>query len=875
MGWNSHLERRERDELSEIKLGSPCAHSRIESRNRSISRTLEALEGRELMSAVPFDTTFLAEPLLYGSRMATTGDIDGDQIVDLLVVESAKDTVSWYRNETTAGAERPTISTAPRLVGSTGDEDVQQITTLDVNGDGRLDIVVGMMSFIGWFRQLEHGRFAPIERLYDAGGTGSFFSTLVVSDVNLDGRTDLVAADADKIHVLLKNAEGLEPSQTVPTSSMITSLVATDLDGDHDVDLAVTHPFDFSKGISIYRNDAGRFTEVASFPVERSIERLLGLDPDGDGDQDLLAVSGFDWTSLRNDGDWSFTRMELQTPTIPTVQQWTAGDLNDDGRDEVILLDGIHVLSVSISEGTAAIQYSVGYRAVSYRAWWDDLNADGKTDLILHESSKFSIDWISNPSKLSVPESILGGGWSSIDSQLVVADLDRDGDSDLLAREAFSGLMWSLENVGQGAFSQPQSFKLSDLGTVLAAADVDGDGDDDLLGQGRRGGSFLGELVWAANEAEQPFTKLQTVFTDFLLLSQVEVADVDMNGTLDLVVSYAARTGGARIVAVPATSPGVFGAPIQWIQFPDIPQRFELVDWNEDGRLDVMTTDGLVIRWSRQSGSLQFDPWIVVADDWAALSFDLGDMDGDGDLDLVRDYPRFMIDPPADLADRIAVFRNEGRGNLVRVNLFPRAELGYGFWADVNGDTKEDLVFQGDQIRWYPSLGAAGMDQNLQTIVSPRDFITDLMAADLDRDSDLDLIASTAGGLVYVQRNQLNAAELRGDLNRDGRVNVTDIDELASWRRASRWLAQADLQLDGQIDGADRDLLVTELVDTVYGDVNDDRVFDSADLVSLFASGQYDQPSGVASWKTGDFDGDGRFDSFDLILALQSGAYQE
>lgn len=846
----------------------------IESRNRSISRTLEALEGRELMSAVPFDTTFLAEPLLYGSRMATTGDIDGDQIVDLLVVESAKGTVSWYRNETTAGAERPTISTNPRLVGSSGDEAVQQITTLDVNGDGRRDIVVGMMSSIGWFRQLEHGRFAPIEHLYDASGTSSFLSTLIVSDVNLDGKTDLVAADAFRLHVLLRNDSGLEPSQIISASDLITSVIGTDLDGDLDVDLAVSQSFNLENGVSIYRNDGGQFTEVRSFPV-MGPEKLLSLDSDGDGDQDLLGVRGGDWTSWRNDGQWNLTTLEVQTPMIPTVQQWTAGDVNDDGRDEVILPDGIHLIAVSISDGTASTAYSVPYRAVSYGVWWDDWNADGKNDLILHDGGKMSIDWISNPSNLSVPESILGGGALSRENLLVVADLDRDGDRDLIARNSFNGSMWSFENIGKGAFSQPQSFKLAELGTVLAAADVDGDGDDDLLGQGRRGGSFLGELVWATNETEQPFTKLQTLFTDFLWMSQLEVADVDGNGTRDVVVSYESRTGGARIVVVPSISPGVFGTPVQWIQFPDTPQRFELVDWNEDGRLDVMTTDGTVIRWSRQSGHLQFEPWIIVADEWASSSFDLGDMDGDGDLDLVRDYSRFMIDPPADLADRIAVFRNEGRGNLVRVNLFPRAELGYGFWADVNGDTKDDLVFQGDQIRWYPSLGAAGVEQNFQTIVSPRDLFTRVIATDLDRDSDLDLIASSSGGLVYVQRNQLNAAELRGDLNRDGRVSVTDLDELASWRRVNRWLAQADLQLDGHVDDADRDLLVTELVETVYGDVNDDRIFDSADLVSLFASGQYDQPSGVASWKTGDFDGDGRFDSFDLILALQSGRYQE
>ena len=58
----------------------------------------------------------------------------------------------------------------------------------------------------------------------------------------------------------------------------------------------------------------------------------------------------------------------------------------------------------------------------------------------------------------------------------------------------------------------------------------------------------------------------------------------------------------------------------------------------------------------------------------------------------------------------------------------------------------------------------------------------------------------------------------------------------------------------------------------VLGDVNDDGVFDSADLVAVFQRGKYEsvQDERNALWTDGDWDGDGDFDYEDLIAAFQA-----
>ena len=63
--------------------------------------------------------------------------------------------------------------------------------------------------------------------------------------------------------------------------------------------------------------------------------------------------------------------------------------------------------------------------------------------------------------------------------------------------------------------------------------------------------------------------------------------------------------------------------------------------------------------------------------------------------------------------------------------------------------------------------------------------------------------------------------------------------------------------------------------DPVVGDVNHDGVFDSADMVLVFAAGEYhDALSNNSEFDTGDWNGDGDFDSSDIVYAFANSEYQ-
>jgi hypothetical protein len=110
------------------------------------------------------------------------------------------------------------------------------------------------------------------------------------------------------------------------------------------------------------------------------------------------------------------------------------------------------------------------------------------------------------------------------------------------------------------------------------------------------------------------------------------------------------------------------------------------------------------------------------------------------------------------------------------------------------------------------------------------------------------------------------------DLDQNGIVDVADLDLLCSAILAED--ANSDLNQDGETDSNDMVFFVESLVRTSMGDVNLDGVFNSADLVEVFAAGEYeDGLAGNSIWADGDWNCDGDFDTGDLVLSFQRGGY--
>ena len=115
---------------------------------------------------------------------------------------------------------------------------------------------------------------------------------------------------------------------------------------------------------------------------------------------------------------------------------------------------------------------------------------------------------------------------------------------------------------------------------------------------------------------------------------------------------------------------------------------------------------------------------------------------------------------------------------------------------------------------------------------------------------------------------------LRGDLNDDWEIDVSDVNILMAGIHSGVFGSTLDFTSDNHLDLADLATWVHDIKGTYYGDANLDGQFNRDDLVSVLQGGKYDLDA-EARWAEGDWTGDRRFDRSDIVLALQDGGYEQ
>lgn len=135
--------------------------------------------------------------------------------------------------------------------------------------------------------------------------------------------------------------------------------------------------------------------------------------------------------------------------------------------------------------------------------------------------------------------------------------------------------------------------------------------------------------------------------------------------------------------------------------------------------------------------------------------------------------------------------------------------------------------------------------------------------------SDEDIATLASGGSPL---NISIPGALVGDYNGNGQLDAGDLDLNAAVGIASGDLAY-DLNQDGLVNTADRKIWVNDLKNTWMGDSDLNGVFDSGDLVTVFASAKYETGQ-TANWGQGDWNGDQTFDSGDLVEAFSNAGYE-
>lgn len=450
-----------------------------------------------------------------------------------------------------------------------------------------------------------------------------------------------------------------------------------------------------------------------------------------------------------------------------------------------------------------------------------------------------------------------------------------------------------------------ESFEPRQLLTTLV--DLDGDGDLDVVGS-----LDTSDRKTAAEWYENTDGKGNFVHhsLDAERVEVLAVGDIDANGDLDLATPNAwyENLNGEFTARRIANAEGL-----------EMVTDLRIEDFDGDGHSDLVAlreTDFTVL--PNVDGLANFPTYKTTqVGDIAAESrlVDLQDIDGDGDLDPILGFGSSYV-------ERIDWYENQDSNYLLQATLAEGRDVSIEF-VDLDGDNDLDAVITSIEVfdpiydfrlNEPDSFGPANRLMAGDLSADFTRYIKDMRDIDGDGDADAHISDSFEPFFpeldedYWLRNDDLNFVdcdcsfdrEIRefGDINadgipdglsrrqtsqevdwKDGDAAQSDIGKIDALQRSIRDQASPsnlDFNSDSKVDNQDFPVLLTEVVDSVWGDANLDGRFDSEDLTAVFQAGEYeDQLDGNSTWSEGDWDGDGDFSSSDLILVMQQGGFDQ
>ena len=738
----------------------PLDHSRPPTSNQpfcenyrgvEINSSYSTLVCNDLNSQMNFPD--IGEPLVSrsSSTRINTGDIDNDGDLDLVANDGF--TINLFLNEDGEISSSPFWNNIDSLSG------VQGIEFVDIENDGDLDL------FIATNGHVSGGTHIELDVLYINHGNGSYNNTfdwnsseenqgpaLEFYDINNDGFIDLLRCDrhSGEIRVHMNNLGQLSrnPDQIISTISCYSMEVSdTNHNGNDEVLIGG------SNGIVAYEINSG------------------------------IISTSTDWTL--NPSGWE------QVTAIET------GDLNQDGLIDLVLGFGAFS-TISVTETKLYLNSGNGFSDSSIPNWIEDsginegasdlqlsdMDNDGDLDLLISRAG-----WGNGESRLIPNEKISSESFQNDElnitlnesnaisigvgeSRIISADIDNDYDQDIIVNDISIN-----HNPGGGTWDDTHSEQYisssNNDSNVVVSGDLDRDGSSEII----VGGTGESIMIYESGKSESLHPEWISV-QNYDVLS-LDLGDVNKDGYLDLAIGI--ENGHDKILYGLDSEIGFDEFGPQWTS-DSIQDTWtvKLVDINNDDYLDLFTgavgspnNDKMFFGYSEENGGSWLNT-ISTTPNWTSLSseswsntFDanFGDVDGDGDLDLVRSANKAHI-----------TYNNNGVFTTTS-----NYQLSGSMWSynnillDVNNDEIDDIIYRDQKttirVATISSNGISFSTSSYDPFPNSVDDIVEIKKYDLNFDGLLDVfIADSTGNLAIYLNSQhygfnFNEPFLIGDFN--------------------------------------------------------------------------------------------------------------
>ncbi|CAF1433358.1 unnamed protein product [Adineta steineri] len=687
-----------------------------------------------------------------GPKLFTFAELNGDNLVDIVVADYDANNIrilyGYGNGSFSLESTLPTgNNSAPR-----------DVTTVDIDKDGHLDIVCANYNggSVGIFFGYGKGNFST-QKLYSLGN-GSYPYSVIVSDLNNDGQSDIIVPNSGIGNVVILSGYDngtFTSQQTYPTKGLSNphTIAVGDVNNDNRLDVIVVNYW--SNNVEIFLGFSnGTFSSNASYKTGTSSNPYSVAVGHFNDDKWLdIVVANYGSNSIGIFLGYGNATFSSQTTysTGNSSQPYAVAiaDFNNDKRLDIVVANyGTNNLGIFYGNGNGTFSsqqtMSTGPFSSPRYVVVGDFNNDSRWDIAVINYGPDSLGiFLGYDNGTFSAQTTYSTGLGAGPYSAAVGDLNNDGIQDIIVTVYYPRAVIIFLGYGNGTFAKTASYSTGSGSRPLTIAigDLNNDNRMDIV----VGNCYTDNVVIFVGVGEGKFSYDNSYAADKNACpSSIVLGDFNNDTIMDIVVAnYGTNVIGVFLGTTYIT--GIRGHTYTTGSSPH-PQGVAIDDFNKDDQLDIIIVNhglgNVGVLLGHSNGTFPLQTMFSVGDLSYPTSVVIADVNNDTELDIIV----------ANSANEsIGILYGYGNGSFANVEIFA---TGSGTIPqsivvdDFNNDKKLDIVVTSTGIdsvftflRYDP--GAFRSQISYSTgINSVPVFVT---TGDFNRDGRLDFAVANSG----------------------------------------------------------------------------------------------------------------------------------